>query len=74
MEKFVKLVDSGDLVVFSKEEADALKRVASWVRAGETVGKIGGGLMSFAKWFVVIGGAYALFKAGLKDWLERLLS
>lgn len=82
LEKFSKLGGDDDVVVFSKGEAEILRRVAgeldvdtlknlvSTFESFRGAIKVGGWLGNFLKWFLIIAAGIAAFKAGLLDFLS----
>lgn len=68
--KLVKAVDDGDIVIFTVEEANAIREVAkTWVQLKAVVA-LGGTLGGFMKWAVLFAASYFAIKAGLIDWLR----
>lgn len=59
----------GNLVTFTKPQAQALLEVAKWWIALRGVSLIGGALGSAVKWFVLIIGAWIALKAGVIGWI-----
>lgn len=62
-------IHANEFVLFSREEAETLKKVAKTYRQFEGAVAIGGALGSFLKWFVILGAGFAAIRAGLLDWL-----
>lgn len=59
-----------DIVIFDKNQAEALKQVAEWWIAMRGLVKLGGVLGSSVKWFLVIIGGWVAIKAGFLDWVS----
>lgn len=68
-EKAEQANPDGDLVVFTKPQAQALIEVAKWWVALRGANMIGGALGSAVKWFALILGSWIALKAGLLDWI-----
>lgn len=67
IEKLNHLLDDNQIIIFTNEEAEALKEVAEAWRSAKgfvTIMKYTGGTL---KWCVVFAATWAAFKAGLFD-------
>lgn len=69
IEKINNLLNDSDVVIFTNEEADALKEVADAWKSAKGFVVIMRYTGSTLKWFVVFGATWAAFKAGLFDFL-----
>lgn len=69
--KLNALVDSEEIVIFNKEEAKALREVASLWAQVKAAAALGGSIGSALKWTVVFGAAWAAFRAGFFDWMRE---
>lgn len=71
--RVLKKIASDDVVIFSKDEAEALQSIAQFWLGWKSVGRFASGLktvLSYIGWFIL---AWAAFKAGLIDWLKGSL-
>lgn len=69
IEKINNLLNDSEVVIFSNEEADALKEVADAWKSAKGFVAIMRYTGSTLKWFVVFGATWAAFKAGFFDFL-----
>ena len=74
LEKLKQLLDAGDapedVVVFDKQEAEALREVAKAWAAAKGFVWIAGTVGNSLKWFLAFSAAWAAFKFGLFDWIK----
>lgn len=66
-------IHADDFVVFTSEEADALKEVAAWYRKVQGAVALGGVLGTFMKWLLLFVAFMAAVRAGLLDWLSEAI-
>ena len=59
----------GDVVVFTKQEAEDLREMAIWWRRFKGAFAIGGAVGSAFKWFILFGAFIAAARAGMLDFL-----
>lgn len=62
-------MDEADFIVFTKEEAKALREVAVWWTRLKGAAALGGAIGSIAKWGLLMAAFIAAMKAGALDWL-----
>ncbi len=72
VDKFMAMLEGGEVVSFSKDEADALKDVARAWLAMQALGWVGMGASRFFKWVGILIIAWLSFKAGLIDWIQEV--
>ena len=61
------------IVIFTKEEAEALRRVAARERAWMALGTLAGSLRTILTYLGFFLGAWVAFKAGVLAWLAENL-
>lgn len=59
----------GEMVIFSRQEAEDLQEMALWWRRFKGAFAIGGVVGSAFKWFLLFGAFIAAARAGMLDWL-----
>lgn len=69
IEKINSRLGGGDVVIFTNDEASALKEVAEAWKSAKGFVTIMRYTGSTLKWFVIFGVTWAAFKAGLFDFL-----
>lgn len=70
LEKIVKMLDDKDVVIFTAEEAAALKEVARVWKAAEGAAYLLRGIRNSMIWLVAFFAAWAAIKAGFFEWLR----
>ena len=65
----LEAIAPGEIIIFSQEEAAALREVSLWWRRAKGAMALGGALGHALKWFLVVLAFLAAFKAGMLDFL-----
>lgn len=70
LEKLQQMIDRGELVIFTPDEAKALQEVATIWGHIKSVVVLGGYLGNGLKWAVMIVALWIGFKSGVLDWIK----
>ena len=70
LQKIQKLIEDGELIMFTPEQAKGLKEVATIWGHIKSVVVLGGALGRGLKWLVMIVAIWAAFKGGLLEWIK----
>lgn len=70
LEKLQQMIDRDELVIFTKDEAKALREVATIWGHIKSVVVLGGYLGNGLKWAVMIVALWIGFKSGVLDWIK----
>ena len=70
LEKLNKMIDEEQLILFTPDEAQSLKEVATLWNQVKAASSLGVRVGSVMKWIVAIGVSWAVLKGGLLDWIQ----
>lgn len=70
LKKIQKLIENDELTIFTRQEAKALREVATFWGQIKAVVVLGGALGRGLKWLVMIVAIWIAFKGGVLEWVK----